>query len=79
MKSPCKKEISFTLVLNKEEAEWLKYQMQNPINVENHAHEDPVDAINRKAIWYALTPPVEAPGNSLVFTSINPYDNYLET
>ena len=56
MKAVLETSTVYKLTLNEEEASWLRHVMQNPLNVENPAHEDPVDVINRRRIWEALQP-----------------------
>jgi hypothetical protein len=47
-------EVTTTLVLNAEEAEWLKAIMQNPMFVRLPQDEDPRDRKLRAIFWTAL-------------------------
>jgi len=56
MKSQEKKEIQITLVLNAEEASWLKALMQNPINESGDPEVEPEhEAAMRKSFWEELS------------------------
>jgi len=48
------KKIEYTLILDEQEAGWLKGLMQNPIYDETPEEEHERDRVNRKAIWDAL-------------------------
>lgn len=46
--------VSITLTLSKEEADWLKGVMQNPLN---EVEEDAIDSSMREMFWQALADP----------------------
>lgn len=51
-----KKEEFVTLVLNVQEARWLKRIMQNPLNEEKDINlEEPIDSNMRKMFWDILS------------------------
>lgn len=54
IKSETKTETTTTLVLNEEQVTWLKGIMQNPMFVDNPAHECEDDKTHRIAFWQAL-------------------------
>lgn len=50
------------LPIHKETAWWLKHYVRKPMpDLENPAHEDPVDRINRKIIWDAIKIDIDKP------------------
>ena len=57
MKVTTTKEITITLVLNEEEAQWLQGIMQNPLFGEYPDQEDPKNSDMRKRFWDALNEP----------------------
>ena len=54
MKATVKKEKIITLILNEEEARWLRNICQNPMWVADPADENPVDRQMRRTFWNAL-------------------------
>ncbi len=48
------KTVSTTLILNEEEATWLKNIMQNPLWVDDPSKEEPNDKRLRHIFWDAL-------------------------
>ena len=54
MKAEIKKEVTVTLIMNREESAWLRDVMQNPLGTE-HNDEDPKDKEMRKKLWHSLT------------------------
>jgi outer membrane protein assembly factor BamE (lipoprotein component of BamABCDE complex) len=59
MKAIKRKEIQVTLILDEEEAKWLKSLVQNPLKADTSPkafeNEDPKSAEMRKTFWEALT------------------------
>ena len=53
-KSIINQKIEYTLILNEDEAKWLKGLMQNPIFDETPEEEPKEEAKMRKSIWDAL-------------------------
>lgn len=47
-------EIKVTLVLDKEEAQWLKNVMQNPLHGDTPETEHPQDRYTREVFWSTL-------------------------
>jgi hypothetical protein len=54
MEATVKKEKTITLILNEEEAKWVRSICQNPMWVDDPADEDPVDKQMRWTFWNAL-------------------------
>ena len=54
MKANIETQVQTTLVLDEEEARWLKQIVQNPLWVDNPDHEEPADREMREKFWKAL-------------------------
>lgn len=54
MQSNRKTETTYTLILNEEEATWLRGVMQNPLYGQDPTTENEIDAKHRKTFWKAV-------------------------
>ena len=54
MKTQTETRVTFTLVLNQDEAMWLKGIMQNPIGAFDVSQESDLDKEMRRKFWHAL-------------------------
>ena len=57
MQSKVNTTVTLTLTLSREEADWLKNQMQNPLHGQSTKEENSKDREMRTNFWNALTHP----------------------
>lgn len=53
--------VNIKLTLNREEALWLKAQVQNPLHGQHPSDEDRADSVMRRKLWDALDAVVHTP------------------